>query len=165
MIYLSTLLIAMALMLLEVSLAPHLMFIFPLPLFLLPFISIISLKDRTVFPIILAFIMGIIMDAAVNSTIPIYLFAYLSVVIISRVFMGRFISYGEGRANIINIGIGIMIIYGVQIFYKLEYIKSWHWLVPLALSIAVTYILLPIYLRLGRRYFSWIEQETEERFR
>lgn len=165
MIYASSALIALVLYFVEVSILPHFSFIFVGPLLVLPFISILSLKDRSIFPIILAGVMGILTDALTGGTVPIFLIAYVSIVLISNVFMGRFISYGEIRANIINITIGMVIIYGTDIVIRLTAINSLSWFVPFAVAVGLTYLLLVLYLLVGRTYFAWIEKESEERFR
>lgn len=165
MILASTLLISFILFFAEVSLLPHLLPSLLIPLLLLPFISIISLKDKTIFPIFLAGFFGILTDAVVGNSIPIFSIAYLVTVLISKFFLSKFLSYGEFRANLINLSLAMTIIYGTDIALNLVNIHSWGWLFLLATNVLLTFLVLMVYLWLGQPYFSWIEKETEERFR
>lgn len=165
MVYLASSLVAFALFFAEISLLPHLTLWFSVPFLLLPFLSIISLKDRTIFPLILAGFFGLLTDAVSGNAIPVFSIAYLSVVIISKIFFGKFVSYGEFRANLITISIGIAIIYGTDLALRLTSISGFYWLLPFVFNIVFAYLLLILYIWAGRTYFAWIEKNTEERFR
>jgi len=165
MIYLATISISLVLYFAELSLIPHLLPWFSVPFLLLPFISIYSLKDRTIFPIFLAGLMGVMTDAATGNQIPIYSIAYLSIAVISKIFLGKFNSYGEVRANLINMLTGITIIYGTDLAFKAGDIYSLSWFLPFVLNVILAFAVLVLYIWVGRRFFTWIEKETEERFR
>lgn len=165
MIYFSSFLITISLYFLELSLLPHFISWSPMPLLVLPFLSILGLKDRTIFPIILAGIMGIITDSVSGNVIPVFSIAYVLVTLISKIFQAQFLSYGEMRAYMINISLALFIIFGTDFALKIQGLHGFSWVLPLGLSIIITYVLLILYTFLGRKYFSWIEKETEERFR
>lgn len=165
MVYISSLLLVVGLFFVESSMLPHFLSGIMTPLLVLPFISILVLKDRTLFPIILAGVLGMLTDAVAGNYIPVYSIAYLLVIFTSKVFFNRFISYGEFRANIINVFMAITIIYGTEIALTLENINNADWILPLLLNIVLTFAFLFLYMRFGRKYFSWIEKETEERYR
>lgn len=163
--YLLSSLIAFSLIFAEVSLAPHFLSWLAVPSLVLPFISIISIKDRTIFPIILAGLSGLVMDAVSANPIPFYSIAYISIAVISKVFLGIFVSYGEFRANLINMGVGLAVIYGSELAMKVGNIQSFDWMWVLIVNIPLAFLVLAFYMWAGRNYFSWIEKETEERFR
>jgi hypothetical protein len=117
------------------------------------------------FPIILAGMMGIITDSQTGLAVPIYSISYIGIAVISKVFLGKFISYGEYRASFVNVSIGIFIIYGTDLALRTSTITGLFWLVPLLFNISATLLVLFIFIILGRHYFNWIEKETEERFR
>lgn len=165
MTFVFTSIIAAVLFFLEVSVLPHFWFYLAGPFLFLPFLSIISLRDRTIFPIILAAALGLVSDSVSGNVIPVFLIAYLAVTLISKVFMSKFTSYGEIRANIINITIGMFIIYGTDLVLTMGNIKGLQWLLPILINMSVTYLLLIIYIIAGQKYFNWLEKETEERFR
>lgn len=159
--------IALILLFGEVSMLPHFLVLPAGPFLLLPFISIISMKDRTIFPIILAAIMGIFTDGITGNRVPLFTITYVLVVLVSKLFFTRFTSYGEMRASLISLTGALVIILGVDMAVRFMDISSWSvsWILPLSISIALTYFLLFIYLWVGHRYFTWVEKETEERFR
>ena len=165
MIFLSSLIIAAVLFFLEASFLPHLLPLSIAPLLILPFISILSLKDRTIYPIFLGGMLGIVTDSISGNQIPIYFISYLLIVLVSKVFLTRFISYGEFRANLLTVTIGMSAIYLVDITSIYAHIQSWAWLTSLVISIFTTYLVLALYLWVGQAYFTWLEKETEERFR
>lgn len=165
MTYLFSSLIAFSLIFVEVSLMPHLISWLAVPFLLLPFISIISIKDRTIFPVLLAGVVGISMDAVSGNVIPIYSIAYVLIAVISKVLLGRFISYGELRANMINMIIGITVIYGTELALNFGNIHDFSWLWMFLVDIACAFLVLIVYIWLGRKYFSWVEKMTEERYR
>lgn len=165
MVYLSSSLIALLLFFVEVSLLPHFASWISLPILILPFLSIISLKDRTIFPVFLAVFLGIAMGSVTGEARFTYLVAYLGVVLISKIFLDRFISYGEFRANLVTIIFGIFVIYGSNLVFGTVSLAGWSWLVPVTASVLTTILVLVIYIVLGQKYFSWLEKETEERFR
>lgn len=165
MVYLSTILITLLLFFLELSFIPHFGLWMGIPFLLLPFISIISIKDRTIFPVILAAVAGLLVDSVSTVVVPVYAIAFISIALVSKIFLNRFISYGEFRANIINISIGLLIIFGTDIAFRINSISSYAWLWPFSFGIFLTFLTLAIYMYFGHNYFSWVEKETEERFR
>jgi len=164
-VYLSSATISILLFLAEVSLLPHFLPWLTLPILVLPFISIISLKDRTIFPVILACLLGLLTDSVAGGQVHIYLVAYLGVVLISKLFLDRFLSYGEFRANMISLAFGITIIYGADLAFKIGSLSGWSWVLPLLANLLAILAVLTLYVWLGQRYFCWLEKETEERFR
>lgn len=165
MVYFSSIIIALGLYFIDLSLLPHTQVWISAPLFLLAFISIISMKDRTIFPIFLAGIMGYLTDSVIMNTVTIYSIAYLSIAIITKVAMNRFISYGELRANFITALLGIVVIYGFDIYTRIDNLNYLGLTIQIGLNTSLMFILIVFYLRAGRKYFSWIEDETESRFR
>jgi hypothetical protein len=165
MVYLASILISFILFFADVSLLPHFLPWLTVPFLFLPFISILSLKDRTIFPIILAGVMGLATDAVSGSPVPVFSIAYMAVVIISKVFMGRFLSYGEIRANLINVSVGLTIIYGVNLAIQINTVSGYLWVLAVLANIGATFLTLIAYLWFGHDFFLWIEKETEERYR
>jgi Kef-type K+ transport system membrane component KefB len=131
----------------------------------LPFILLVSFKDRTIYPIILASLIGILTDATTGSNVPIFFSAYLLVTLIAKVFLSKFINYGELRANLINLLVGMAIILGVDLTTRSISLHGWTWIPVLLINVALTCLILVLYTWFGRRYFSWIESQTEERYR
>jgi len=165
MVYLSSTLIALVLFLAEVSLLSHFLPWITLPVLVLPFLVIVSMKDRTIYPIFLAGTLGLLTDSVSGGNLHIYLATYLGIVLISKVFLNRFLSYGEFRANLINLAFGVFVIYGADIALKLSVLGGWFWILPIMLNVFVVVVILSLYTLFGQRYFCWLEKETEERFR
>lgn len=165
MVYLASTLIAFGLFFAELSFFPHFLPLLSVPFLILPFISIISLKDRSMYPIILAGIMGILTDAVAETVFPVFSTTYLVIAIISKFFLNRYESYGEFRANVINLSIGVLIIYGTELALHMGSLSGFSWILPFVLNIGMAFLALALYVLLGRRFFVWVEKKTEERFR
>ena len=165
MVYFSATLISFILFFCDLSLLPHLLPALTIPFLFLPFISIISLKDRTIFPIFLAGIIGFLTDGILVNSLPIFSIAYLTVAIMTKVFFERFSGYGELRANIINLFSGLTIIYIPIFIQQFTTISSLSWGINLIFNILANFVVLFLYLWAGQKYFLWVERKTEERFR
>ncbi|GEM_PF-1082076 len=166
MIYLGSSLIALLLYFMELSLLPHFSPWLTIPFLLLPFLSLLSIKDRTIFPIILAAIFGFLLDANVLSKFPIFTIAFVAVTAISKLFFARFVSYGELRASFILTLLGLVIIYGFEVPTQIATLSwSFGWLVPIFFNFILTYLVLIIMIIGFRKYFDWVEKSTEERYR
>lgn len=166
MIYLYSSLISLLLYFLELSLLPHFTPWLVVPSLLLPFIVILSVKDRTLFPIILGVAAGMLLDAGTLSKIPVFTITFLLVTALSKIFFLRFVSYGELRASLLLTTLGLVLIYAIQIFPQVTTTQwSIGWFVPLTLNLALTYGALALIIIGFRGYFDWVEKTTEERYR
>jgi hypothetical protein len=166
MTYFSSSLIALLLYFFELSLFPHFSPWLTIPFLLLPFFSILSVKDRTIFPIILAAIFGFLMDASVLSNFPIFVIAFVAITAISKLFFARFVSYGEMRATLLLTLFGLLIIYGFELPLSVTTLSwSFSWLIPIIFNFLLTYLVLAIMFLGFGKYFDWVEKSTEERFR
>jgi cell shape-determining protein MreD len=145
---------------------PHFSPWLTIPFLLLPFITILSIKDRTIFPIILGGIFGFLLDANTFSKFPVFTIAFIAVAAISKLFFARFVSYGEFRATFVLTLIGLAIIYGFEVPAQLSSLTwSFGWLIPIIFNFLLTYFVLVLFIYILRKYFDWVEKSTEERFR
>jgi len=164
--YVATSLIALLLYFVELSLLPHFSPWLTVPFLLLPFIAIISAKDRTIFPIILGGISGLLMDATTLNRLPVFAITFIVITAISKIFFARFISYGELRATLVLTLIGLILVYSLEIPALLSHFTlTYGWIVPIVFNILATYLVLIIMLYAFRKYFDWVEKTTEGRFR
>ncbi len=166
MFYLYSSLLALLLYFIELSLFPHFSPWLVVPFLLLPFIAILSVKDRTVFPIILGASMGLLLDANTLGQMPIFTISFLLFTTVSKLFFLRFVSYGELRASVALTFIGLTSIYIAEIVTQ---ISTFKWSVSLLIPIIFNYILtfgILVLMIIGlRRYFDLVEKTTEERYR
>ena len=166
MTYLASSLIALGLYFVELSLLPHFSPWLTVPFMMLPFLALLSARDRTIFPILLGGAVGLMMDATTLSHIPVFAIAFISVTAISKVFFAQFISYGESRASLLLTLLGLVIIYGFEIPTQLAtFTWSIGWLIPILFNIALTFIVLVFMIFGFRKYFDWVEKTTEGRYR
>jgi hypothetical protein len=161
--YFLTTLITLILTLADISIVPRLSYYLSLPILALPFIVIVCLRDRTIYPIILALISGIIYSAASGNSI--YVLTFLFVAAIGKVFFANSQNYNYIRSSLalLLIGLAGTIFASYGIIMKSYLNPSLYLLIGLYLLSSIA--LLPIYGFIGRRFFDYIDKYTAERFR
>lgn len=165
MIYLSTLAIVLGLYILNVSLLPHVSITLSQIVLVLPFISLYSLRDKSIFPYILAVFAGLLYDGATVSVFPIFAVTFLLIVLVGKNIFSKITSYGVERTSLLLTVIGFFAI----VLSGWERLLTSYTNIHLYLSVGVSFIAIVVIhfvlFRVFQRYFDFVEKTTSERFR
>lgn len=165
MVYFSAILIAFLSSLLNVSFFPHFLYLSLGFNIFLPFLAMYSIKDKTLFPVLLAFFAGIMYDAFILYNFPIFTILFLFVTITAKLLFNNDSSYNVDRTALIVVGLGLFL----QTILNYQVLQNSFTELNLYLSVAggiiFTLLWAIIMYKLFPRYFDWVEKTTSERFR
>jgi len=154
-----------ALSIMGISFLPHFWPYLTTPILVLPYLAIISIKDKTIYPYFLALLAGLIYDSATRLTLPLYTLLFISIILFSKFLFSKLTSYSVNRAIYILVLVG----YIISIFFSYDVIISSYQNVSLYILLIINILAVFtesfLLLRFGGKYFDWIEKETRERFR
>jgi len=165
MIYFVSAIITFLLSILGISFLPHFWPYLTTPILVLPYLAIISIKDKTIYPYFMALFAGVIYDVATKLTLPLYTLLFIFIILISKFLFSKLTSYSINRAIYILVAIGFII--SVSFSYE-TVINSYQYsslYILLVTNLFALFIESFLLLHFGGRYFDWIEKETSERFR
>ena len=165
MVYISSFAIGILLAYLDLSFLPHLLPWYATPILIVPFLAILSIKDATIFPIILAFIIGFVYDASSLGGLPIFTVSLVLMVLLSKILFSRLSNYGIMRTSLLLSSIALAIIYASSYQLILSNFSNYNVYINIAISAAITLIFCAVIYLILRKYFDWIEKTTSERFR
>lgn len=165
MIYLSALTIVLGLYIINVSLLPHILISLSQIVLVLPFISLYSLRDKSIFPYILAVFAGLLYDGATVSAFPIFAVTFLLIVLAGKNIFSKITSYGVERTSLLLTVIGFFAI----ILSDWERLLTSYTNINLYLAVGTSFVVIIfihfILFRVLQRYFDFVEKTTSERFR
>ncbi len=165
MLYLSAFLFTFVISALNVSLLPHFWPFSSQITFVLPFLAIYSLKDKTIFPYLLAVVLGLFYDSLTVASFPFFSVAFLIMTMIGKNFFSKITSYGVERTGWLLTLIGYLIILvsgweRVAVSYTNISLYT-----GVALNLVSLFVFQLLIFRLLVKYFDWVEKTTSERFR
>ncbi len=165
MLYFSAFLIAFGISVVNVSLLPHFWMPIAQIVFVLPFLSIYSLKDKTIFSYLLAVTLGVYYDTLTASSFPVFSVTFLLVTMVGKSFFSKITSYGVERTGWLLTLMG----YGLILFSDWQRIGANLTHSGLYLQLATNLLFLFVWQLVLYRaltpYFDWVEKFTSERFR
>lgn len=165
MVYLSATLIAFVLYVTNVSLLPHFWILGTQFIFVIPFLSIYSLRDKTIFPYILAVGVGVFYDALTVSTFPYFAVVLLLTTVVGKNFFSKVTSYGVERTGLLLTVIAYFaLLLSNWVLILSSYTKIVFYTNCLVSLVVLLIFQFVIYRVLGR-YYDWVEKTTTERYR
>jgi len=165
MIYLSALTIVLGLYILNISFLPHILISLSQIVLILPFISLYSLRDKSIFPYILAVFAGLLYDGATVSVFPIFAVTFLLIVLAGKNIFSKITSYGVERTSLLLTAIGFFVLVLSDWERLLLSYTNLHLYFALGMSFIAIMVIHFVLFRIFQRYFDWVEKTTSERFR
>ena len=165
MVYFVSSLFVIVILLFETALLPHFGTWFGGSILLLPFMVLMSHKDKTIFPIFLAAVAGIMLDSVTHNQLPVYAISLVFVATITKIFFSHITAYNEVRANLIIIVVGLVLVYALEIPYQIIFHNITAIVSAIGVNTILNVIFLFIFTIIFKKYFDWLEIKTEDRFR
>ena len=165
MVYLSTFVIAFLLYALNSSFLPHFWFNFNHIILILPFITLYSLRDKTIFPYILAVAIGILYNTIILSSFSYFAVIFLLVTIVGKNIFSKIASYGMSRAAFILTIFGYLLYLASDWKLILNSYNQPKLYISLLFNAFILFLVQIIFTKIFAKYFDWVEKTTTERYR
>ena len=161
--YIFSALITLGLSIADISVLPRFSYYLGLPLLALPFIVIISLRDRSIFPIFLAFFAGLIYSSAAGNLI--YVVVFLIAAVTAKLFFADSQDYNYIRSSLVLLAGTLVLMLAASWNILMATWRDPKLYLVLAIYLVGSLLLLPLYSYLGRKYFDYVDKYTAERYR
>jgi hypothetical protein len=165
MIILSAIFISLLAYLINVSLTPHFGLSLSHIILVLPFISLYSLRDKTIFPYILSAIVGILYDGSAVSGFPVFSVTFILITLIGKNVFSKITSYGVERTGLYLTVIGYFLILFSDWGRLIANYSDITLYVDIVISLALLVVIQIMLFRVFKNYFEWVEKTTTERYR
>ena len=165
MIYFLIYLSSFLLVVLNVSVLPHLGYYVATGIYALPFVAIISIKDKSISPLLLAFMTGIVYDALGGTVFPVYTITFLAVAISAKLLLNNLTSYGVYKASFGLVGVGLLFTIILSYPSVVSSLRNPNLLVYILSMFLSTFIFAGVLYLSASKFFDYIEKYSSERFR
>jgi divalent metal cation (Fe/Co/Zn/Cd) transporter len=147
------------------SLLPHIWPYLTAPVLLIPFFAVYSLRDKTIFPYLLAFSIGVLADAYTANGIYINTIIFILIVALGKVVFTNLTNYGLERTSYLLSVVGSLLIYIFDFGIIVSNLANLNLYMIIGLNIFTNTVVVFIWYRFGQKYLDYVEKTTSERFR
>ncbi|MEI7690437.1 MAG: hypothetical protein WCI63_02335 [bacterium] len=164
MAFIITLLIALSLTILELSFMPYFSIFSVGPFLVLPFLIDLSLKSRSNFLPIIAFLSGIFFDFSTDSRYPFYTILFLLIILINRIVFYRKSGYSNKITYIGILTVAVTAVYlsKLNLLYGDNFVYWQNYLFSYITCLILTILYGILMDRALEKYYLWLEEKTEK---